>query len=60
MEAKYLLSILIIGAILIFSFIGPREQREERTKRSNNKLGDMIFKAKSIFGEEISMSKYIW
>ena len=57
MEAKYFLSILIIGAILIFSFITAQGSKEKKQPKDPvTSFYDL--KAKSIFGEEISMSKY--
>ena len=57
METKYLLSILVIAAILIFSFISAQGSKEKKEPKDPiTSFYDL--KAKSIFGEEISMSIY--
>jgi len=57
METKYLLTILIVGTILIFSFIAAKGSKEEQLP-TNPVTSFYDLKAKSIYGEEISMSDY--
>ena len=57
METKYLFTILIVGAILIFSLIAAQGSKEKQ-QPTNPITSFYDIKAKSIFGEEISMSDY--